>query len=165
MTAYTPPSHVSSGEADSAQFNEETVDNIKHLKEVMPHVSVTKVAGGGGTTSSTSNVDLPTALAKANFEKYHDDTALLVRVSGHYWFDDAVATLIIAIDRGGTDTDIHRADSLGAASANSFAADILITGVAAGTIPSIKVQWRVGSGSNVATMNGIWGLTIMEVLP
>lgn len=38
MTAWTTPTHVSAGEADSGKFNTETVDNLLYLKDASPIV-------------------------------------------------------------------------------------------------------------------------------
>lgn len=61
--AWTTPTHVSSGEADSGKFNEETVDNIQFLYNSLPQVLSAQLSGGptSGTTELllTGSVSIP----------------------------------------------------------------------------------------------------------
>lgn len=63
MTVWTTPTHVSSGEADSGKFNEETVDNLLYLYGGMPRVYQASLSGGptSGTTELllTGTVTIP----------------------------------------------------------------------------------------------------------
>lgn len=128
----------------------------------MPHSTEAHVTAAAGTETSTSYVDLPTALSISNFTKFRADTKLLIRVDGGFWVDNALSSTSIGIDIGGTDTEIDNIDNLGASATCKVAGARQITGLAAGSY-SPKVQWRVSSGDQV-TMVGRWSLTVTETL-
>lgn len=55
MTAWTPPVHVSTGTASSADFNAQVLDNLSYLKSSILQAAT---AAGGPSTTSTSYVTL-----------------------------------------------------------------------------------------------------------
>lgn len=129
----------------------------------MPHSENVTTTGLGGTLTATSNTDLPEGLTISNFVKYRADSKLRVRVDGTFWINNALSSTIVVVDIGGTDYTVDNVDNLLANATCKVSAERDITGLAAATIATIKVQWRVSSGDQ-ATQIGQWALTVTETL-
>lgn len=69
MTVWTPPNHVSAGDASSSQFNVETVDNLVHLWErtrgAFAFSGTTSVATGLGASTT---IAITEALANTDID-------------------------------------------------------------------------------------------------
>jgi hypothetical protein len=126
----------------------------------IPHSSVTRATGAAGTTTSPTNISTPVNLDIVNFVKYRADTKLIVSVSGCMWIADALEAATIAVDIGGTDTDITSVSTFGPNVTAHFHGLAPIT-LPAGTIPLIRVQWRYSGAGNI-TQVGLWMIRAEE---
>ena len=129
----------------------------------IPHSDFQGFIAGAGSTSSTTYVDLPVHIELLNFVKARADTKLVVRYQGLIYIDDAGGVVDITCDVGGLKTPAGGVSALAANTTLQVAAERELTiGALSGTFPVIKLQWRVGAATTVATMGAKWQISVTE---
>jgi hypothetical protein len=106
VTDWTTPQHVTAGDASSDQFNTETVDNLQHLFERLPHYLVlagTKaIANNTGTTTTVDTLGvvlndgaIPHSLSGGGVLTLNDGGIFDVSLYGSYVTDfDGITRLV-----------------------------------------------------------------------
>lgn len=160
--AWTTPAHVSGGLASSAQFNEETVDNIQHLYD--GRMQNLYEACSGGPTSGTTELVLATLVIPAQARDVW--VVPIFQPHGSFSAADRFAFRVRDTDTSGTIRAVGDTGVLAASGTRSgplvrgpaFALSASATHTLVGTVARIS-----GSGTFTATGSAVFGHLTAEI--